>query len=108
MFGGVTECGWNLLGEREVCSRYPEEVQDDGLQGHEHTYGIKPEAIECFFIRDSWCHNVLSDDLFLDVPDEYETRYLLCYEHLEPVPDRSETCSLDCCEAYFEVPEGYS
>ena len=30
---------------REVCSRDPEEVQDDGLQGHEHTYGIEPEAI---------------------------------------------------------------
>ena len=31
---------------REVCSRDPEEVQDDGLQGHGHTYGIEPEAIE--------------------------------------------------------------
>ena len=29
---------------REICSRYPKEVQDDGL--HDHTYGIKPEAIE--------------------------------------------------------------
>ena len=29
---------------REECSRYPKEVQDDGL--HDHTYGIKPEAIE--------------------------------------------------------------
>ena len=37
--------------KREVCSRDPEEVQDDGLQGHDHTYGIKPEAIECCFIR---------------------------------------------------------
>ena len=31
---------------REVCIRDPEEVQDDGLQGHDHTYGIKAEAIE--------------------------------------------------------------
>ena len=31
--------------KREVCSIDPEEVQDDGLQGHDHTYGIKPEAI---------------------------------------------------------------
>ena len=38
---------------REVCSRDPEEVHDDGLQGHDHTYGIKHEAIECCFIRDS-------------------------------------------------------
>ena len=30
----------------EVCSRDPEEVQDDGLQGHDHTYGIEPKAIE--------------------------------------------------------------
>ena len=36
----------------EVCSRDPEEVQDDGLQGHDYTYGIEPKAIECFFIRD--------------------------------------------------------
>ena len=31
---------------REVCNRDPEEVQDDGLQVHNHTYGIKLEAIE--------------------------------------------------------------
>ena len=31
----------NLPGTREVCSRDPEEVQDDGLQGHDHTYGIR-------------------------------------------------------------------
>ena len=24
------------------------------------------------------------------------------------VPDRSKTCSLDCCKAYSEVPKGYS
>ena len=43
---GVAECGWNLPRIREVCSRDPEEVQDDGLQGHDHTYGIEHEAIE--------------------------------------------------------------
>ena len=37
---------------REVCSRDPEEVQDDGLQGHAHTYGIEPKAIECCFTKD--------------------------------------------------------
>ena len=31
---------------REVYSRDLEEVQDDGLQGHDHTYGIEPKAIE--------------------------------------------------------------
>ena len=31
---------------KEVCSGDPEEVQDDGLQGHDHTYGIELEAIE--------------------------------------------------------------
>ena len=34
---------------REVCSRDPEEVQDDGLQ--DHTYGVQPEAIECCFTK---------------------------------------------------------
>ena len=29
---------------REVCIRDPKEVQDDGLQGHDHTYGIEHEA----------------------------------------------------------------
>ena len=29
--GGVEECRWNLPWTREVCSREPEEVQDDGL-----------------------------------------------------------------------------
>ena len=37
--------------------------------------------------------------MFLDVPDEYETRYLLCCEHIE-------TCSLDGCKACSEVIEG--
>ena len=36
---------------REVCSRDPEEVQDDGLQGHEHTYGIEHEAIDAMMYR---------------------------------------------------------
>ena len=44
--GGVAECGWNLPKTREVCSRDPEEVWDDGMQGNNHTYGIKPKAIE--------------------------------------------------------------
>ena len=39
--GGVAECGWNLPRTREVCNRDLEEVQDDGLQGHDHTYGIE-------------------------------------------------------------------
>ena len=29
--GGVAECRWNLPRTREVCSRDPEEVQDDRL-----------------------------------------------------------------------------
>ena len=36
----------NIPKTREVCRRYPEQVQDDGLQGHDHTYGIEPKAIE--------------------------------------------------------------
>ena len=45
-YGGVAECGWNLPWTREICSRDLEEVQDDGLKGHGHTYGIECEAIE--------------------------------------------------------------
>ena len=44
--GAVAECGCNLPRKREVCSRDPQEVWDDVLQGHDHTYGIEPEAIE--------------------------------------------------------------
>ena len=29
--GGVVECRWNLPWTREVCNRYFEEIQDDGL-----------------------------------------------------------------------------
>ena len=103
----MAECRWNFHGTRGIYSRYLEEIQDDGLQGHDHTYGMEPEAIERCFIRIGLCYDVSSDDWVLDVPNEYETGYLLCCEHLEPVPDRSETCSLDCCKAYSEVPEGY-
>ena len=42
----MVECRWNFYGTREIYSIDPEEVQDDGLQGHDHTYGIKPEDIE--------------------------------------------------------------
>ena len=47
---GMAECGWSFPWTREVCSGDPEEVWDDGLQGHGHTYGIKPEDIELCFI----------------------------------------------------------
>ena len=36
----------NILGTREVCSRDPKEIWDDGPQVHDHTYGIEPKAIE--------------------------------------------------------------
>ena len=36
---------------RKVCISDPEEVQDDGVHGHNHTYGIETEATECCFIR---------------------------------------------------------
>ena len=42
----MVECEWNIPGTKEVHSRDPEEVRDDGLQGHDHTYGIEPEAIK--------------------------------------------------------------
>ena len=45
-YGGVVEYRWDLPWTREVCSRDPEEIRDDGLQGDGHTYGIEPEAIE--------------------------------------------------------------
>ena len=31
--------------------KYEVEILDDGLQGHNHTYGIEPQAIECCFLR---------------------------------------------------------
>ena len=42
---GVAECTWNLPMTMEVCSRDPEEVLYDGLQGYGHTYCIEPKAI---------------------------------------------------------------
>ena len=42
----MTECIWNIPWEREVCSGDSEEIRDDGLQGHNLTYGIEPEAIK--------------------------------------------------------------
>ena len=50
-FLGMKVCIWNLPWTREGCNGDPEKVRDDGLQGHDHTYGIEPEAIECCFIR---------------------------------------------------------
>ena len=47
--------------------------------------------------------DVSSDDWVIDVPDEHETRYLLCCEHIEPVPDGSQTCSPNGCKTCSEV-----
>ena len=44
--GGVAECRWDFPRTREIYGRDPEEIRDDGLQVHDHTYGIEPEAIE--------------------------------------------------------------
>ena len=46
-----------------------------------------PESVDATY-------DVSSDDWVLDVPDEYETRYLLCCEHIELVPNISETSLL--------------
>ena len=32
--------------DKGICSRDPEEARNDGLQGHDHTYGIEPGVIE--------------------------------------------------------------
>ena len=45
-YGGVAEYRWSLPWTREVCSRDPKEVWDDGLQDYGHTYGIELEAVE--------------------------------------------------------------
>ena len=45
------EAWQNIPRTRELCNRDPEEVQDDGMEGHEHTYGIEPEATECLFFK---------------------------------------------------------
>ena len=44
--GSVVECRWNVLGASEIYGINPKEIRDDGLEGHDHTYGIKPKAIE--------------------------------------------------------------
>ena len=41
----MAECGWNFPGTREVYGRDPKEIQDDELQGHDHTYGIKSKLL---------------------------------------------------------------
>ena len=67
-----------------------------------------PEAIKWCFIRSSLFYDVSSDDWVFEVPNEHKNIYLLCCEYIEPVSDRSETCSLDWCKAHSEVPKGYS
>ena len=45
-YGGVADYKWNLSWTRKVCIIGPEDIWDDGLQGINHTYGIKHKAIE--------------------------------------------------------------
>ena len=44
--GGVAKCIWNFPRTREIYNRDSEEIQDDGVQGHDHTYGIGPKTID--------------------------------------------------------------
>ena len=67
-----------------------------------------PMALNLKLLSNVSCHDVLLDDWLIDVSNEYETRHMLCYEHLEPIPNRSETCSPDRCKECIEVPKGYS
>ena len=48
----------------------------------------------------------ISYDWLIDVSNEYDTKHMLCGEHLEPVLNGSETCSLDSDKAHDEVPKG--
>ena len=60
--------GWNLPRIREVCSRDTKEVWDDGMQGHEYTYGIKPKVIEWCFIREvdaTMYHQIICSLMYL-------------------------------------------
>ena len=43
----MAECGWSLPWTREVCSRDPEEIWDDGLQG------LKPMASNLKLLSDA-------------------------------------------------------
>ena len=40
----VWKCRWEFPWLRKVCSGYSEEIQNVGLHGDIHTYGIKLEA----------------------------------------------------------------
>ena len=42
----MVECIWNFHGEREIYGIDTEDIWDDGLQIHDHTYGVEPESIE--------------------------------------------------------------
>ena len=82
---------------REVCSKDLEEVQDDDCKAM-----IKPMAsnLKLLSVASSDSVDVMMPSSN-DLPNKYETIYLLCYEHIEK-------CSPDGCKACSEVPEGYN
>ena len=48
-------------------------------------YMTTPRASNMKLLSDASSETV--DVLSLDVPDRYETRYFLCCEHIEPIPN---------------------
>jgi hypothetical protein len=36
--------------------------------------------------------------------DEYQARYMFCYEHLESISGRAQMCSPCCCKTWDEIP----
>jgi hypothetical protein len=53
------------------------------------------------------CTNLVQCDVkiwFIDVFDEYQTRYMICCEHLELVFGEAQMCSPCSCKACDEIP----
>ena len=102
----MAECIWNILGTREVCSRNPKEVWDDGMQGHDTpmTSNLKLLSVASSEIVDSTMYHQMIGSLMYLMnmrPDIFFDVITLCRFLIDP-------CSLDGCKSCSEVPEGYS
>jgi hypothetical protein len=74
------------------------------LKGNGYTYGIKSEFVAGYDFRDCGCYFIHAYGGFVDVLDEYETRYMFFYEYLELVYGAAQEGSYGPSKTCDKVP----
>jgi hypothetical protein len=74
------------------------------LQGNCYTYGIKYEVDAGYNFKDHGSYVINEYGRFIDVFDEYMTKYMFFCEHPDSIHGWPHMCSPDCSKTCDEIP----